>query len=141
MEWNNWFIFFCIWKLYHCFSIYKSLWKGILFFLGFLKSGYIILFSVLESIILCTYLSHLLSENYWGTDSLCGQILPQWLHKMYKPAPLKIKAINEYSPLESATKIAYWEVNRIVHILYKQGRNGVESNISESKENEHLACA
>lgn len=67
------------------------------------------LFTVPELVILCTYLSHVLSENCWATDSRCGQILPQRLYKMCKLAHLKLKGIERFKPLESAIQTAYWE--------------------------------
>lgn len=71
-------------------SIYRFLRENVCFSACFFfKSGYIILFTVPELIRLYTYLSHLSSEKCQGTNSLCGQILPQELYKIRKPAPLK----------------------------------------------------
>lgn len=87
----------------------------------FFKSGYIILFTVPELIRLYTYLSHLSSEKCQGTNSLCGQILPQELYKIRKPAPLKnqrdrgmqaTRISNQNSLLGRTPNSATWLTNK-----------------------------
>ena len=64
---------------------------------------------------------------------------PVAVYKM-QASSLNIKGLKECRPLESAIKRAYWEGHLIAHLFYKQGRNEMESNISESEKiKEHLA--
>lgn len=88
---------------------------------GFFKSGDIILFTVPEFIRLCTYLSHLSSESAKALIACVARFFPSSCtrYKIRKPAPLKIKGIQECGPLESAIKTAYWEGLLIVQLSEK----------------------